>query len=176
MAESSRLTQDLGLTHSLAKMFADQEAIARQYALNPAFKDRLSWKETSALSSVLETLRGHDLLPRVAIGPLADLKHLCLLSASPDALRGFGFDPGLIAGFEAKFRLPDALEAARIAGLFDTSLAAQSARIIHGRFEHTGGYGEHEIPVVRRRESFGICVSLRRDPADGHRHWEHACL
>jgi hypothetical protein len=44
-------------------MFADQEAIARQYELDPAFKDMPSWKESSAMSSVLETLRGHDLLP-----------------------------------------------------------------------------------------------------------------
>ena len=84
MAESSRLTQDLGLTHSLAKMFTDQEAIARQYALNPAFKDMLSWRESSALSSVLETLRGHDFLHRAVIGPLADMKRLGLLSASVD--------------------------------------------------------------------------------------------
>jgi len=63
IAANSRLTQDLGLTQSIAKMFADQEAIARQYELDPAFKDMPSWKESSAMSSVLETLRGHDLLP-----------------------------------------------------------------------------------------------------------------
>jgi len=126
IAESSRLTQDLGLTHSLAKMFADQEAIARQYALNPAFKDMLSWRESSALSSVLETLRGHELLDRAAIGPLADMKRLGLLSASVNTLRDFGFDQSVLAGFEARFRLPDAMEAARLAGVFNTSLAAKA--------------------------------------------------
>jgi hypothetical protein len=126
MAESSRLTQDLGLTHSLAKMFADQETIARQYALNPAFKDVLGWEGSSALSSVLETLRGRDLLPRAVIGPFEDLKRLGLLSAPTDTLRDFGFDQSMLAGFEARFRLPDAVEAARLAGVFDTSFAAKA--------------------------------------------------
>jgi hypothetical protein len=132
MAESSRLTQNLGLTHSLAKMFADQEVIARQYALSPAFKDMLSWNETSAVSSVLETLRGHDLLPRAVIGPLADLKRLGLLNAQADTLRDFGLDQTLLAGFEARFRLPDAMEVARLAGIFDTSLAAKALESFTG--------------------------------------------
>lgn len=132
MAENSRLTHDLGLTHSMAKIFADQEMIARQYGLNPAFRDMLDWKESSALSSVLETLRGHDLLPRAVIGPLADMKRLGLLNTPADTLRNFGFDQSVLAGFEARFRLPDAMEAARLAGVFDTSLAAKALESFTG--------------------------------------------
>jgi hypothetical protein len=132
MDEHSLLARELESTHSLARIFADQEALAKQFGLSAAFKDMLNWKDTSALTSVLETLRGQDLIPRSAIGPLADLKHLGLFDARTDYLHGLGINLSVLADFEARFRLPDAMEAARLAGLFDTSLAAKALESFTG--------------------------------------------
>ena len=126
MADRARLEEHLGLTHSLAKMFAEQEAITKQFAFNPGFQNLLGLKESSAVSSVLETLRRQDLLPKMTIGPVADLKHLGLLSASADVLRDLGFNPSVLSNFDARFLLPDATNAARLAVMYDTSAAAKA--------------------------------------------------
>jgi hypothetical protein len=132
MADRARLEEHLGSTHSLAKMFAEQEAIAKQFASIPAFRNLVGLKDVSAVSSVLETLRGHDFLPSVAIGPLAELKHLGLFSASAEALRDLGFNQSVLSNFEARFLLPDAIGAARLVGMYDTSLVAKALESFTG--------------------------------------------
>jgi len=124
LAEHSRLAQAMEPSLALAKAFAEQETIAKQYAF--------AMRESTALSSVLKSLRGQALIPSFAIGPLADLKALGLFDARKDLLRDLGIDRSIFQNFDARFHLPDTLEAARLAAEFDTSFVAKAFESLAG--------------------------------------------
>jgi hypothetical protein len=109
---------------ALARAFAAQETIAKRYAF--------AMQEPTALSSVLGSLRGRELIPDLAIGPLADLKKLGLFDVRKDLLQDFGIDRSVLQNFEARFRFPDTMEAARLAAEFATSFAAKAFEAVTG--------------------------------------------
>lgn len=124
MAEHSRVFRDMEQHRSLFSAIAEHEKYFKQLGF--------ATSASASVSSLFETLRAHEIIPRLAIGPLADLKERGLFRAQEAVLESIGINRNILQNFEAGFRLPGAEEAARLAADFHSSAAGKAFASLSG--------------------------------------------
>jgi len=108
LAEQAREAMRMATSHSTMKEFAEHDRRIRELALE--------FTRPMASQSFLEDVRRSGTIPGFAIGPLAEMRDAGIFSAQQRALENSLLGSSrMLETFEAGFRLPTSIEAARLA-------------------------------------------------------------
>ncbi|MCL5263144.1 MAG: Swt1 family HEPN domain-containing protein [Acidobacteria bacterium] len=101
----------------LAEMAAQQTMFARYLREDERLREiALAMTTTLVPQSIIEAARETAMIPRLAIGPLAELRDAGMFSAQQKALENSMLvSSQMLEAFEAGFKVPSAIEAARLA-------------------------------------------------------------
>lgn len=119
LAEQAREAIRASTSHSTMKEFAEHDRRMRELALE--------FTRPMAPQSFLEDVRRAGMIPRLAIGPLTEMRDAGIFSAQQGALESsFLLSSRMLETFEAGFRLPTSIEAARLAAEAQHSAIARA--------------------------------------------------
>jgi hypothetical protein len=124
VASQHSALRDLAYPYSAMLEFAQQDRLARERAI--AFAQPLGSHD------LLESMRKAEMMiPRLAIGPIAEMRDAGLFVTQQRVLRNsVAASFGMLERFEAGFRLPSSVEAARLVTQFDYGATAQALSFV----------------------------------------------
>jgi hypothetical protein len=124
VASQHSALRDLAYPYSAMLEFAQQDRLARERAI--AFAQPLGSHD------LLESMRKAEMMiPRLAIGPIAEMRDAVLFVTQQRVLKNsVAASFGMLERFEAGFRLPSSVEAARLVTQFDYGATAQALSVV----------------------------------------------
>jgi Swt1-like HEPN len=119
MIASSSAMNQLASHHSALVEFAQHDRRMREVALE--------FTRPLAHQDLMEDMRRAGIIPRMAVGPFAELRDAGIFTAEQHMMENsFAVSARMLETFEAGFRLPSAIEAVRLAAEFEHSAMARA--------------------------------------------------
>src|SRR5579875_1448129 len=113
----------LGIAHSAMAALSEQDRLARQVAIGSVLP--------RASQSLLDMLQRADRIPGLAIGPLAEMRDAGILAVQRRMMDdSVAASARMLEKFEAGFRIPSAIEAARLVTQYDRSATSKALSIV----------------------------------------------
>ena len=127
VAAEQRAMLGLGPAHSVMTAFAEQDRLARQVAIASV--------QPMASQSIVDVLQRSERFPGFAIGPLAEMRDAGVFAAQQRMMHdSLAVSARMLEKFEAGFRIPSSIEAARLVTQYDQSATARALSLVgeHG--------------------------------------------
>ena len=141
LSESHSAVRDLAPHHSVLREFAERDRHVRELALEFA--------RPLAQLTYMEDVRRARMIPRLAIGPLAEMREAEIFSAQQLALESsLAASSRMLESFEAAFKLPSLIEVARLAAESQHSTIARALASVTEPPSVLAAMGQMKVPWV----------------------------
>ena len=123
-AAEHRALMGLGIAGSALTAFAERDRLARQLAMGSVLP--------MASQSILDMLQRSERVPGFAIGPLAEMRDAGILATQRRMMDdSVAVSARMLEKFEAGFRIPSSIEAARLVTQYDQSVTARAFSVVN---------------------------------------------